>query len=589
MATRSSVSGNQPLPSPLARALRLGVTPLLIAAMFSLVSNMLYLALPIYTNQIYSRVITSQSGATLLILSGGCAFVFIISAIIDHYRQQVLSGFGVVFDQQLASRTFAALFDAVVRRRGTRAQALRDLDTVRQAIGGHAIAMVFDVPWIPLFMVILFIIDPTIGLVTLGGGIVLIILAYLQDRATHEKIKEANEAAITSYGFTDAALRNGEVVRALGMLPTIGRQWARSRYISVSAGSEAAERAGFYSGSIRFVRMFIQILIIAVGAWLVVERVIPSGLLFANMILASRALAPLERIVGSWKSLVEAQSAYKRLDQMLLDYEPPTPVTQLPVPSGALSVEAVSFAPVGAPSLVLTNLNFRIEPGDFVGMIGPSGAGKSSLARLMAGIWKPTAGTVRLDGADVYSWDREDFGRHVSYQPQDTELFAGTVRDNIARFLPNATDAQVVAAAQMADAHDLIVRLPKGYETELGEGGAVLSAGQRQRVGLARTLFGDPKLIILDEPNANLDPDGEAALLAAIRRMKERGATIILISHKPTIFALADKIILLINGQVAEYGPRDQVLARFTTRTPQQPQPQPAKAENPAKLSEVKS
>jgi len=556
------------------------------AAIFSLVSNLLYLALPIYTNQIYSRVITSQSGSTLLILSAGCAFVFMVSGIIDHYRAQVLSGFGVVFDQQLASRTFAALFDAVVRRRGMRAQALRDLDTVRYAIGGHAIAIMFDLPWMPVFLLILFIIDPTIGLVTIGGGVTLVVLAFLQDRATNEKIKQSSEAAIASYGFTDAALRNGEVVRALGMLPTIGRQWARSRYTSVAVGSEAAESAGFYSVSIRFVRMFIQILIIAVGAWLVVERIIPSGLLFANMILASRALAPLERIVGSWKSLVEAYAAYKRLDRLLLDYEPPTPVTQLPVPTGAISVESVSFAPLGAPALILTSLKFRIEPGEFVGIIGPSGAGKSSLARLLVGIWKPTAGTVRLDGADVYTWDREDFGRHVSYQPQDTELFAGTVRDNIARFLPDATDEQVVAAAQMADAHELILRLPNGYETELGEGAAVLSAGQRQRVGLARTMFGEPKVIVLDEPNANLDPDGEAALLAAIRRMKERGATIIMISHKPSAFALADKILLLMNGQVADFGPRDEVLSRIMPRQQQAQKPQP---EKPAKLTEVES
>lgn len=586
MASRPNPGGDQPLPSPLARAIRLGVRPFMFAALFSLVSNLLYLALPIYTNQIYSRVITSQSGSTLLILSGGCAFVFLISGVIDHYRAQVLSGFGVVFDQQLASRTFAALFDAVVRRRGTRAQALRDLDTVRQAIGGHAISMMFDLPWIPLFLVILFIIDPAIGLVTLGGGIALVVLAFLQDRATHEKIKEASEAAIASYGFTDAALRNGEVVRALGMLPTIGRQWARNRYTSVAVGSEAAESNGFYSVAIRFVRMFIQILIIAVGAWLVVERTIPSGLLFANMILASRALAPLERIVGSWKQLIEAYSAYKRLDRILLDYEQPTPVTQLPTPKGAISVESVSFAPMGAPALILSGLKFKIEPGEFVGIIGPSGAGKSSLARLLVGIWKPNTGAVRLDGANVYNWDRADFGRNVSYQPQDTELFAGTVRDNIARFLPDATDAQVVAAAQMADAHELILRLPNGYETDLGEGGAVLSAGQRQRVGLARTMFGDPKVIVLDEPNANLDTDGEAALLAAIRRMKERGATIVMISHKPSAFAMADKILFLMNGQVADFGPRDEVLGRLM---PQRQQAQKTGPGKPAKLTEAES
>ena len=586
MASARPARGDRPLPSPLARALRLGLAPVGFAALFSLISNMLYLALPIYTNQIYSRVITSQSGATLLVLSAGCAFVFLVSAIIDHYRAMVLSGFGVVFDQQLASRTFAALFDAVVRRRGTRAQALRDLDTVRGAIGGHAINVLFDLPWMPVFMIILFAIDPTIGVVTLLGGIALVILAFLQDRATHGTLKQASEAAIASYGFTDAALRNGEVVRALGMLPTIGRQWARNRYISVASSSQAAQRGGFYSGAIRFVRMLIQILIIAVGAWLVVERIIPSGLLFANMILASRALAPIERMVGSWKALIEAHEAYKRLDKILLEYEPPEPVTKLPQPQGALTVENVSFAPGGAPALVLINLNFKIEPGDFVGIIGPSGAGKSTLARLIVGIWKPNSGTVRLDGADVYSWDREDFGRNVAYQPQDTELFAGTVRNNIARFLPDATDEEVVAAAQQANAHELILRLPKGYETELGEGGAVLSAGQRQRVGLARTLFGNPKVIILDEPNANLDQDGETALLAALERAKKRGATIIMISHKPAMFSLADKILVLVSGQISDYGARDEVLGRLMKK--QQPQ-KSQKPEEPAKLKEVGS
>lgn len=571
-----------PLPSPLARALRLGVAPIGVAALFSLISNLLYLALPLYTNQIYSRVLTSQSGSTLMVLSLGCAFVFVVSSIIDHYRAQVLSGFGVVLDQQLASRTFAALFDAVVRRRGTRAQALRDLDAVRGAIGGQAIAVLFDLPWMPIFMLILFFIDPMIGIVTFVGGLVLVLLAFLQDRATHSAIKEANEAAITSYGFTDAALRNGEVVRALGMLPTIGRQWARSRYISVAASSEAAQRGGFYSGAIKFVRMLIQILIIAVGAWLVVERSIPSGLLFANMILASRALAPIERMVGSWKGLIEAVQAYKRLDRVLLDYEPPSAVTKLPAPEGLLTVEQVSFAPAGAPALVLLNLNMRIEPGDFVGVIGPSGAGKSTLARLLVGIWKPNSGAIRLDGADVYSWDREDFGRNVAYQPQDTELFSGTVRDNIARFLPDATDEQVVAAAKQADAHELILRLPKGYETDLGEGGMVLSAGQRQRVGLARTLFGDPRLIILDEPNANLDADGEAALLQALARAKDRGATVVLISHKPSAFIHANKIALLVDGKLADFGPRDQVMARL------QPKKQPQQDQRP-KLTEVGS
>jgi PrtD family type I secretion system ABC transporter len=558
-------------PGPLAQALRLGRKPILVAGLFSLASNLLYLALPIYTNQVFSRVLSSQSLSTLVVLSLGVAFVFIVSGILDMLRSQVLTRFSVVFDQQIASRTFAALFDAVLRRQGgARAQALRDLDTVRQAIGGQAIGVLFDLPWIPIFMILLFAIDPIIGGATAIGGIILVILAIAQDRATHAALRESGDMAIQSYSFTDAALRNGEVVRALGMLPTLGRQWAVYRHASVRSGSAAADQAGLYGNAIRTVRMMIQIVTIAVGAYLVIERDIPSGMLFANMILAARALAPLERIVGSWNGLFAAMQAYKRLDGVLNDYEPPVPATQLPTPTGRISVENVSFATAGAPALMLTAISFRVEPGEMIGIIGKSGAGKSTLARLLVGIWKPTSGSVRLDGADVHSWDREDFGRHVAYQPQDTELFSGTVRDNIARFRADAADADVIKAAQAAGAHELILRLPKGYETELGEGGAVLSSGQRQRVGLARTLFGEPRLVVLDEPNANLDAEGETALMAALHGLKQRKATVILISHKPAAFAHADKLLVLNNGQVAKFGPKEAVMGEVTRPTPPQ-------------------
>jgi ATP-binding cassette subfamily C exporter for protease/lipase len=550
--------------TPLAEALKLGTGPLMFAGLFSLASNLLYLALPIYTNLIYSRVLASQSASTLWVLTLGVGFVFVISSVIDGLRAQVLSRFGVLFDHQVASRTFAALFDAVLRRQGgARAQAMRDLDTVRQTIGGPSVAVMFDVPWIPLFLILLYIVDPLIGIATTIGGVILLVLAIAQDRATRVPRTESSEAALQSYTFTEAALRNGEVVRALGMLPTLGRQWAQYRHVSVEAGSRATDKGNVYGGAIRLVRMLIQIAIIAIGAFLVIERSIPSGLLFANMILASRALAPVERIVGSWQGLFAAVEAYKRLDRVLADYEPPVPTTQLPVPTGRLTVENVSFAPAGAPSLVLLNLSFEIQPGEMIGIVGKSGAGKSTLARLMAGIWRPASGLVRLDGADVYTWDREDFGRHVAYQPQNTELFAGTVRSNICRFQIDAVDADIVRAAQAAGAHELILRLPKGYETELGEGGSILSSGQRQRVGLARTLYGDPKVVVLDEPNANLDAEGEAALMEAVRSLKERGSTVVLISHKPGAFVHADRVMVLANGRIAKFGARDQVLAEI--------------------------
>ena len=562
---RTPTSGRQNTPGPLVQALRLGRKPILYAALFSLASNLLYLALPIYTNQVFSRVLSSQSLSTLIVLTLGVAFVFIVSGAIDMLRAQVLTRFGVLFDQQMASRTFAALFDAVLRRQGgARAQALRDLDAVRQAIGGQAIGVLFDVPWIPIFMILLFAIDPIIGATTAIGGVILLLLAIAQDRATRATLRDSGDMAIQSYAFTDAALRNGEVVRALGMLPTLGRKWAMYRHASVSSGSAASDQAGLYSNAIRTVRMMIQIATIAVGAYLVIERAIPGGMLFANMILAARALATIERIVGSWNGLFAAVQAYQRLDGVLNDYEPPVPATQLPTPIGRLSVENVSFAPAGSSALLLTAVSFRVEPGEMIGVIGKSGAGKSTLARLLVGIWKPTSGSVRLDGADVYSWDREDFGRHVAYQPQDTELFSGTIRDNIARFRVDAQDADVVKAAQAAGAHELILRLSKGYETELGEAAAVLSSGQRQRVGLARTLFGDPQIVVLDEPNANLDAEGEAALMEALLGLKRRGATVLLISHKPAAFIHADKMLVLNNGQVAKFGPRDAVMGEVT-------------------------
>jgi ATP-binding cassette subfamily C exporter for protease/lipase len=568
MASNPKKTGEAPL---LIRVLKLGLRPMLFAALFSLVSNLLYLTLPIYTNQVYGRVLQSESLSTLVIITLGAVFVFAISNLMDELRSQVLTSFGVLLDQQVASRTFAALFDRVIRRQPGGGQVLRDLDMVRQSIGGAAIAVMFDVPWIPIFMIMLFLISPWIGLMTLVGGILLLLLAVMQDRATRDMLKTSNDANLQSYNFTDAALRNAEVVRAMGMLPALGRLWIYYRHIGVEVGSRALDRTSFYAGMIRYVRMLIQVLTIALGAVLIIDHQMASGLLFANMIVSARALAPVERIVGSWNALFMAKQAYDRLNKTLEEFDPQESSMQLPRPAGAVAVENVSFAPGGSPTLVLTALNFSINAGEMVGIIGPSGAGKSTLVRLICGIWKPSSGTVRLDGADVYTWDREDFGRHVGYQPQDTELFAGTIRDNICRFRADAEDQDVIRAAELANAHDLILRLPNGYETRLGEGGHVLSAGQRQRVGLARTMFGDPSLVILDEPNANLDGEGEAALDRAIGALKERGATIILISHKPSAFGHADKLLILQNGTVTGYGQRDEVMKALGLPIPAKP------------------
>lgn len=545
-------------------ALRKGRSALGYAALFSLVTNLLYLALPIYTNQIYGRVLTSGSVPTLLVLTGGTIFVFIISGILDNLRARVLNGYGVALDQQVSGHVFAALFDGVVRRDSAAgAQALRDLDGFRQTLTGPAVSVIFDLPWIPIYMLILFMIDPVVGLVTFIGGLILVILAFVQDRMTRPLTREANSAAIKSYSFTEAGLRNREVVRAMGMLGFIGRQWAKFRLESLSKAEQAARQSEFWSGMIRFVRTVIQVLIIAVGADLIINNKIGAGMLFANMILSSRALAPIDRIVGSWTALVTAGQSYERLNTLLSDYTPAASATELPQPKGALTVEGLNYGAPGSGRLLLAAVNFSLQPGEFLGVIGPSGAGKSTLARLLVGVHQPLNGSVRLDGADVFNWSRADFGRYVGYLPQDTELFAGSVRDNIARFMADVSDDEVVAAAQAAGVHDLIVRLPKGYDTELGVGGVVLSAGQRQRVGLARAMLRAPALVVLDEPNANLDAQGEEALLKALKVMKARGQTVVVVSHKPSMLQDADKLLVIRDGRVDMFGPRAAVLERL--------------------------
>jgi ATP-binding cassette subfamily C exporter for protease/lipase len=548
----------------LGRALRDGYKPATVAFGFSLVSNLLYLALPLYTFQIYGRVMSSQSLATLISLTVITLFVFAISSVIDDVRARILINYGVALDQRVSGRVFTSLFDAAVRGEpGARAQALRDLDQFRQSLTGIAAAAFFDVPWIPVFLGALFVIDPLVGVVTLVGALILLGLAIAQARATQAALRDANDAALKSYGFTDAALRNGEVVRAMGMLPTLGQAWSKYRAITIERGAAAAEASNMYNDIIKAVRMGMQVLIVAIGAYLIIEGKIHSGLLFANMILASRALQPIEKIVGSWDPLNNMVRAYGRLNGLLSKAEAPAAATALPRPLGKLSAEGVNFAPPGMQRLVLANVNFALEPNEVLGVIGPSGAGKSTLARLLVGIWKPLQGVVRLDGADVFTWDRADFGRYVGYLPQDTELFAGTVRNNIARFREGVSDEEVIEAAQLAGVHDLILRMPKGYDTEVGEGGTVLSAGQRQRVGLARAMLGKPAFVVLDEPNAALDAEGEEALMRAIDAMKANGATVVIISHKPGVFRAADKMLVLRDGRVELFGPRDQVMARL--------------------------
>ncbi len=569
----------------LAMTLRLGRPAILSAALFSLGVNLLYLALPIYTTQVYSRVLTSGSMPTLIVLTFAAIFAFIISGALDYLQSRVMAAFGVMLDQRVSGHIFSALFDGIVRREPQAgAQALRDLDSFRQTVTGSGIAVVFDLPWIPIYMIILLLIDPMVGMVSLVGGLVLLALAFLQDRFARPLLLEANRESLKGYAFTEAGLRNAEVVRGMGMLGAIGDQWSKYRQSGIQKNFDAARVADSLGGAIKFFRNIVQIMIIGVGAMLILQDKIAPGLLFANMILSARALAPIDRVVGTWATLVAAANSYERLNELLKDYKPAPPATDLPRPQGLLTVEGLNYAIPGTGRLLLVNINFAVQPGEFLGIIGPSGAGKSTLARLLLGIYPPLNGVVRLDGSDVFNWSRLNFGRHIGYLPQDTELFAGTVRENISRFLPNVSDDEVIDAATKANAHSLIVRLPNGYDTELGSNGTVLSVGQRQRVGLARAMLRTPALVVLDEPNANLDAEGEQALLLALREMKKAKQTVIVVSHKPSILQDADKLLVLRDGKMELFGPRQAVLDRMKQNAAQAAAPAPQIANPPNAL-----
>ena len=538
------------------------------ALIFSLAINLLYLAGPLYMLQVYDRVITSASEVTLVMLTIVLLVAFSALAGLDLVRAQILTRASVRLDRLLAGRVLAATIEGSLRGALPSSQALRDFDNFRQFVTGAGIHAVFDLPWAPIYILVIFLLHPLLGLFALLSAIALVALAVFGQWRVQPPIAEASEIASRNYAFTEMSLRNAEVVQAMGMMPGLLKRWNRDRSRGLERQVLASDRAASNTSVIRFLRLSMQSLILGLGAYLVIERLVTIGAMFAAAVLLGRALQPVEQIVGSWRAMISARGAFDRIKALLAGSPVRPPALVLPRPAGRLSVEGLVYGLPGSRSAILRGISFRLDAGDVLGVIGPSGAGKSTLARQIVGVLAPSAGAVRLDGADVSTWPRDLLGRHLGYLPQDIELFADTVAVNIGRFRAEDDDSDVIAAAKLAGVHEAILRLPKGYETNVGDGGAVLSGGIRQRIGLARAVYGKPSLVVLDEPSSNLDSEGDAALLTCMTELKQQGTTVIMISHRPNTFSVVDKLLVLKDGAAEAFGPRNEVIGRLTRLAP---------------------
>jgi ATP-binding cassette subfamily C protein len=541
---------------------------LAVAAVFSLFISALQLTVPLYMLQVFDRVLGSGNLDTLAMLTVVAVGALAVFAVLEFMRARVFLVMGDTLARRLTLPTLqAAVSDTLNGRSRAAGEASRDLNELRTFLTGNAVGVPLDLLWSPLFLFVLFLLHPAFGFIALGSGAVLFAMSVIGDLATRRPLAEASDAAAESFGEVGGAVRNAEVIEAMGMLPAVGRRWqgAQDRMLRLLDGGNGKGKA--IAAASRALRLCMQIAVLGTGALLVVERQATPGTIIAASIITSRYLQPFDRLIGTWRQWVFAHSAWRRVRGLLDTAADRRSGMTFPTPAGRLTADRVTFVPQGSDRPVLTGVSFALEPGEVLGVVGPSAAGKSTLARLLVGLWAPTAGGVYLDGHSVYLWDREDFGRHVGYLPQAVALLDGTVRENIAR-MADADPRAVVAAARRAGVHDMIGRLPFGYDTVLGDGGFALSGGQRQRIGLARALFGEPRFLVLDEPNSNLDGDGEQALLAALGDARSGGATIVLVAHRPSVMTIADKLLVLKEGRVDQFGERAEVLRRITGPAP---------------------
>lgn len=535
------------------------------AAAFSFCINALTLSIPLYSIQIFDRVLSSGSTPTLIVLTVAVLAGLASATALEEIRARLLVALGMQFDGQLASDVFERQLGGDGSA-GTSGTAVRDLDTVRHALTGGGIISLFDLPWSPLFLAACFYLHPVLGVVSLVGVGLVLGLALANQALISAPLAQSHTYTEESYRQTDSALSNVETVRAMGMLPDVMARWSHIRSLAISSQAVASTRNALISSIIKFVRYALQIVIMAAGAWLAIHREISPGALFAASLVCSRALMPVDQLVAVWKQLLSGWDAWKRVDQVLS--QPAVHRSMpLPAPKGRVEAEGVCYTIAGSQQAILTEISFAVEPGEALGIVGPSAAGKSTLARVIVGALRPTSGSVRLDGAETWAWDRRQFGQFVGYVSQGIELFEGTIAENIARFRA-ADSLDIVEAAQLAGVHEMILSLPKGYETRLSRQGAPLSGGQRQRLALARAVFGKPRLIVLDEPNSNLDAAGDGALQHLLGHMKVRGTTVLMIAHRPSILVSLDKVLVLNNGTVADFGPVERVMPKIAPGFP---------------------
>jgi len=556
--------------SELGEALRSCRNAFIGVGIMSCMINLLYLTGSIFMLEVYDRVIPSRSVATLVGLVILCGGLYIAQGILDMIRGRILGRIGTSLDEALNARVFETIvrLPLLVGARNDGLQPLRDLDAVRSFLGSMGPGAFFDLPWLPFYLAICFAFHWLIGVTALVGAVILVALTLITEFMSRQPAREALTLAGRRHDIAATSRRNAEVLVAMGMSGRLTKRWSEANEKYLSGNQRASDVTGGLGAIAKVLRMTLQSAVLAVGAYLVIHQEATAGIIIAGSILSARALAPVDLAIAHWKGFVAARQSWQRLNRLFETIPAQVVQTLLQSPSKRLSVEAVSIVPPGDQRLIVQDVNFVLEAGHGLGVIGPSGSGKSSLVRALVGVWQPVRGKVRLDGAALDQWSSDVLGSHVGYLPQDVELFGGTVAQNICRFDPDAKSDAIIAAAKEAGVHDMIIKMRDGYDTQIGEQGAALSAGQAQRVALARALYGDPFLIVLDEPNSNLDTEGDEALTRAVRAARERGAIVVVVAHRPIGIEAVDQLLVLKDGRMQAFGPKEQVLGQVLQRVP---------------------